>query len=398
MRTDSFSKDKHLPVRRFIADESKMATGLYGPCAIADDLDNIFNMFDPDATFLDGNEQGGISEKNLQNGAVSYDKLAEEVKEKFQEIATEQQLDSLRTELLEKADIKADKATSLSGYGITDAYTKDETDGFFGEVHTAISQKTEETVLYEETVNTPIWTNQPTYAGVLDLDTSDYYYVTLKDTDGTALPAGQFKLMPLYGKYAEAYETVFTLADLKTGNSGTLAENLPVEFTTDYKMRTAGVSTVSIPLNLPMESHLGKLTIFTTGQFIKTLKDGYFTSLFRTGTAVAHYNSGSATTSNSGSDTTIWHFLNNQGDDYKIGKFMDVFTIQMNGDKSFISDRNSFLRYQGYESTACKHIANHSAGFGFILSENTEISHALVYAVKSGYIRNGTVIRVTEVK
>ena len=43
MRTDSFSKEKHLPVRRFIADESKVATGLYGPCAIADDLDNIFN-------------------------------------------------------------------------------------------------------------------------------------------------------------------------------------------------------------------------------------------------------------------------------------------------------------------------------------------------------------------
>ena len=41
MKTDSFSKEKHLPVRRFIADESKVATGLYGPFAIADDIDNI---------------------------------------------------------------------------------------------------------------------------------------------------------------------------------------------------------------------------------------------------------------------------------------------------------------------------------------------------------------------
>ena len=86
MRTDSFSKEKHLPVRRFIADESKVATGLYGPRAIADDLDNLFAMFDPEATFLDGSEQGGISCRNLQNGAVSYEKLGEEVKLKFQGI------------------------------------------------------------------------------------------------------------------------------------------------------------------------------------------------------------------------------------------------------------------------------------------------------------------------
>ena len=131
MRTDSFSKEKHLPVRRFIADESKVATGLYGPRAIADDLDNLFSMFDPEATFLNGSEQGGISEKNLQNSAVTYEKLSEEVKTKFQGIATEQQLSSLRKELDEKVDSKAKKSTTLSGYGITDAYTKEETEKGF---------------------------------------------------------------------------------------------------------------------------------------------------------------------------------------------------------------------------------------------------------------------------
>ena len=422
MRTDSFSKEKHLPVRRFIADESKVATGLYGPRAIADDLDNLYSMFDPEATFLDGSEQGGISEKNLQNGAVSYEKLSEEVKGKFQGIASEQQLSSLGKELDEKLDAKADQSTTLSGYGITDAYTKEETKTNFlskgdfieekaqlatsdmlnqavCDVNVSVSKKLEETVLHEEVVNTPVWQNQPTYEGNLAFDTSDFYYVTLKNTDGTALPSGQFKLMPMYDKYAEAYETVFTLDGLKTGNSGTLTENLPVEFTSDYKMRTAGVERVVATLNLPMDSNLGKLTIETTGQFIKKAKDGYFASSFiANAPTVAHYNSGNATTSNSEGDKFIWHFVNNQGDDYKIGKFVDTLELQMNGEKSFITHRHSLLRYISYGTTTYKNIPTDSVGFGFILSENTKIIEISSYAVTQGYIRNGSVFTVTEVK
>ena len=421
MRTDSFSKEKHLPVRRFIADESKVATGIYGPRAIADDLDNLYSMFDPEATFLDGSEQGGISEKNLQNGAVSYEKLSEDVKGKFQGIASEQQLSSLGKELDEKLDAKADQSTTLSGYGITDAYTKEETKTNFlskgdfieekaqlatsdmlnqavCDVNVSVSKKLEETVLHEEVVNTPVWQNQPTYEGNLAFDTSDFYYVTLKNTDGTALPSGQFKLMPMYDKYAEAYDTIFTLNNLKTGNSGTLTENLPVEFTSDYKMRTAGVERVVATLNLPMDSNLGKLTIKTTGQFIKKAKDGYFTSSFTANaTTVAHYNSGNATTSNSEGDKFIWHFVNNQGDDYKIGKFVDTFELQMNGEKSFITHRHSLLRYISYGTTTYKNIPTDSVGFGFV-QKNTEIKSAETYAVRLGYIRNGSVFTVTEVK
>lgn len=35
---------------------------------------------------------------------------------------------------------KADKATTLSGYGITDAYTKEEIDNMIGNVETLLSQ------------------------------------------------------------------------------------------------------------------------------------------------------------------------------------------------------------------------------------------------------------------
>lgn len=261
-----------------------------------------------------------------------------------------------------------------------------------------IDNKLEETVLHEAVVNTPVWQNQPTYEGNLAFDTSEFYYVTLKNTDGTALPSGQFKLMPMYDKYAEAYETVFTLAGLNTGNSGTLTENLPVEFTSDYKMRTAGVERVVATLNLPMDSNLGKLTIRTTGQFIKKIKSGYFASNFSTSVGVAHYNSGATTTSNSDSDKTIWHFFNNQGDDYKIGKFVDTLELQMNGEESFITHRHSLLRYISYGTTTYKNMQTDSVGFGFILSENTKIPNASSFAVINGYIRNGSVFTVTEVK
>ncbi len=79
-----FSKDKNIPIRSFTADETKNASGLNGPKAIADDIDSIIAMFNPDAKIPVMNEAGeeqnvpgGISEKNLQNGAVSYEKLTE---------------------------------------------------------------------------------------------------------------------------------------------------------------------------------------------------------------------------------------------------------------------------------------------------------------------------------
>lgn len=396
MRTDSFSKDKHLPVRRFIADESKVATGLYGPSAIADDLDNIFNMFDPDATFLDGNEQGGISEKNLQNGAVSYDKLAEEVKEKFQEIATEQQLDSLRTELLGKADIKADKATSLSGYGITDAYTKDETDGFFGEVHTAISQKTEETVLYEETVNTPIWANQPTYEGTLDFDTSDYYYVTLNGADGAPLPDNQFMLKTFYTDNTPSYSTVFYLPGRLTGKE-ILKENVPVEFTADYKMRNAGVPTVEHLLNKSLDSSLD-IKITSVGEFIKTDPNDYVCSYYFADKNVSNYHSGAPTTWNSDASKYIWHYIGQGNDDGKIRKFVDEFRMMKKTDKYFTTERKHLSRVLLYGGTSYKNYTSQTIGFG-AAETGTVLTKVVVYSVRTtGYLRNGTMIRITEVK
>lgn len=102
------------------------------------------------------------------------------------------------------------------------------------------------------TVDTPVWTVQPTIEGVLneafEIWSIRPYFVTLKNTDGTDLESRQFKLCTTLDGYASAIEQIFTLTD----SSITLTENFPVDFKsissdrTSFEMRNAGVSQISI--------------------------------------------------------------------------------------------------------------------------------------------------------
>ncbi|MBO8161340.1 MAG: hypothetical protein H0Z24_06850 [Thermosipho sp. (in: Bacteria)] len=62
------------PQRTFTADEGDFSTGLAGPDQIEKDLDTINKMFDPLATH-DNNEQGGIGTENIQDNAITDDKI-----------------------------------------------------------------------------------------------------------------------------------------------------------------------------------------------------------------------------------------------------------------------------------------------------------------------------------
>lgn len=100
------------------------------------------------------------------------------------------------------------------------------------------------------TVDTPVWETQPTIEGTLneELKTweSNAYYMTLKNTDGTALESGQFKLCTTLDGYASAIDQIFTL------NSSAISENKPVDFKsissdrTSFEMRDAGVNSLII--------------------------------------------------------------------------------------------------------------------------------------------------------
>lgn len=419
MKTDSFSKEKHLPVRRFIADESKVATGLYGPNAIAEDIDNIHAMFDPLAEILGGTQQGGISEKNLQDGAVSEQKLAPGIREKLAHTASEELLADLRKELEQAMEEKAGRATTLSGYGITDAHTKEEIaellsqcqnaeefQAFRKEVSETLMQKTGETLLHEVTVDTPVWNNQPTFSGALDagFHTKDFFYVTLKDAAGNDLPDGQFMLKDFYTDDATVYSTVFSLKSLDTGFD-TLIENYPVEFTSltpAVKMRDAGVWEVSYtPKNWKLNGEKGSLKITVFGEFVQRLRTAYFVSSFGTNKNVASYHSNNSTSFQYDNTKQIIPYSPLGVASYKTNKFYDECKIERCGDNRYTTKRMTGLRYTNQGASSYGVSSQNVFGYGEIKEDDTFITKVNIQVggnVNNGVIRNGSVIRISEVK
>lgn len=407
MRTDSFSQEKHLPVRRFIADESKVATGLYGPRAIADDIDNIHAMFDPDADILGGDEKGGIGEKNLQDGAISYNKLQGDIRERIENSETRQKAEEREARLAALLDTKAEKSTTLKGYGITDAYTVDDIDQLAEELEADIATKADqievdnklqEVVLFETTVNTPVWTNQPSYSGDISsvFTVGEVYYITLKDTDGSPLKDGQFKLMDVYFQNANAYEPIFTLTDLNPGNTDKIVENKIVELTQDYLFRDAGVPYVEVALNRSMDEAF-HIKLSTIGEFVKRSTGEYISSFFRTDKNVSNYHSTRADLWNTDAAREIWHYISMQNGQSKNHKFRDDFTIHKTEGKYFWTERNLLVRAL-YDGTTYKHSTGQSIGFGEAESGITLLCVRQYTSGLEGVIRNGSIVRVTEVK
>lgn len=393
MRTDSFSREKHLPVRRFIADESKVATGLYGPCAIADDLDNLCAMFDPEADILNGEQKGGIGEKNLQNGAVTIDKLSADLKEQFAGFPSPEELEQKLTE-------KADKAVTLSGYGITDAYTRSELDEKLSGIQTSVEKALQETILFEAVADAPVWTNQPTVSGDVSCFSSDaYYYVTLQDTEGNALPANQFMLKDLYTETVAKYAPVFTLQSLHTGTE-TLQENDPVEFvfsTDGFQMRDAGIVLYEQKMeNFGLNDGTGSIRITVYGEVIPKTSNLYCYSHFKTDKSVSSYHSTNGTTAFQNDSTmdivayTAMAELSNAGN-----MLYDDTVLKKEGSGYFSVERNAVIRYNNKNAKAYQVI-----GFGKAAAHNTRLSSIAfrLNNTNNGTFRNGTRFIISEVK
>ena len=137
------------------------------------------------------------------------------------------------------------------------------------------------------TVDTPVWATQPTITGTLNEAFETWentpYFVTLKNTDGTALESGQFKLCTSLDGYASAIEQIFTL----TGSSITLKENFLVDFKsissdrTSFEMRDAGVSSIRInPKNLKSQRFVFALNQLSIVRNINNTKYLYLTDSF----------------------------------------------------------------------------------------------------------------------
>ena len=146
-------------------------------------------------------------------------------------------------------------------------------------MQTQINIKESKNTIVRSVIFTPIWTNQPSISPAT-LDPAfvngniNRYFVTLKNTNGSALSAGQFKLTLNKDGYAAAINQIFTLTNLATGNAGTLGENREVEFKevgSAFLLRNAGVN--SIKIDLPPELQNANLNVEMMGR----ITQGYYT-------------------------------------------------------------------------------------------------------------------------
>lgn len=479
-----FSKEKNIPIRSFIGDETKNSFGLNGPEAIADDIDTIINMFDPESSIDVINEDGtvtqipgGLDEKNLKPrllgkieqayeftkkdrffGLIINDDIIVNTTVSFAGIYAEYSAGKdVQCSVLREAehcesisritgirflDIESEIIVPCSfrfDFGFPDgrsyvlivsdpnyseqeivfanttvyewamqpkkptytasevgAYTKDETEKFVEKIAGST-----ESILYEDVVNTPEWSNQPTIEGALDtaINTEDFYYVTLKDSSGADLPAGQFMLKDTRATDATIYSTVFSLPDLATGEE-TLVENYPVEFTESGKMRSAGVWRAQYTLtDWLLKGSTGSVKITTIGEFIQRTNGAMFTSVFTANNNVSYYHSAHNTASQSDATKQIISYAPLSGKNYKVNRFYDESVLQRNGDETYTVKRKGFLKYISEGETGYTVTPYDAFGFGDILTDTklSSVSAQVSGNKNYGFIRNGTIIRVSEV-
>lgn len=318
-------------------------------------------------------------------GKVSTNELTEMIVDYFQK-------NPINVDLTDYAK----KASTLEGYGITDAYTRKEADERFGSAGGGSS----ETILYEDVVNTPRWERQP---GLSSMDsafnTDGFYYVTLKDADGNALPSGQFMLKDSYADDTTVYSTVFLLENLNTGTA-TLVENYPVEFISigiDYALRDAGITSyVQNTDALDISNGSGSIRMIVQGEVIPRNTNLYVYSVFRTDKNVASFHSTNGTTAFQNNSTKEIVAYSAMSELSNVGNMLyDSTVLKKNGSGYFSAERNVVIRYSD------KNVKSYQVfGFGKTLSEDTNIVSITfrLNNANNGMLRNGTKIIVSEVK
>ena len=281
-----------------------------------------------------------------------------------------------------------------SDVDLSNYYTKEETEEYIKK-----TAGMKEVILYEDVVNTQEWTNQPTYEGELDsaFNTDDFYYVTLKDASGNALPDRKFMLKDSYADGAAVYSTVFSFS---VPAGGALVENFPIEFTEigeTVKMRDAGVAliTATIPA-WSLQEDIGTLRTTVQGEFVPKTSNGYCYCMYKTDKNVASYHSANGTTvhQTDNSNQIVAHAAIAETGN-KDNMIFDDCTIRRDGNGNFSQVRNFVVRYTN------KNVKLYNVvGYGTAGTDEVKSVVAMSYLANNsiGLLRNGTHIRITEVK
>ena len=138
------------------------------------------------------------------------------------------------------------------------------------------------------------------------------------------------------------------------------------------------------------------------GEFIQRMAGAYMLSAGKTSKNVSNYHSLDDNSFQSELTTDILPYASfYEVSSYKTNKFTDELVIERVSDTCFLSRRNVMLRCLNPATDKYKVMAKSVVGHGTILAEDTILKCVRIQVAVNasrGFIRNGSVIRVTEVK
>ena len=201
------------------------------------EYDNLGQRLD---TLISGNEQGQVDTFNLAEGAVTAEIIADRA-------ITLSKLSLELLAMLNTINNKADKATTLAGYGITDAYTKDKIKSLLAGKLDAMSFDSEPTL------------NSPCY-----LTSGTVYSALTKKFDNSNIETGKGNLAPAQAIY-DGYEGSFNYS--KIGKIVTVALNITTLVAGKNYVQFSG-----LPYTALTASRLSSIAVYTTNNKLVNLR------------------------------------------------------------------------------------------------------------------------------
>lgn len=217
------------------------------------EYDNLGQRLD---TLISGNEQGQVDTFNLAEGAVTAEIIADRA-------ITLSKLSIELLAMLNTINNKADKATTLDGYGITDAYTKTTVKSLLAGKLDAMS-----------------FDNEPTFNSPCYLTSGTVYSALTKKFDNSNIETGKGNLAPAQAIY-DGYEGSFNY--VKIGKIVTVALNITTLIAGKNYVQFAG-----LPFKAMTASKLSSIAVYTTNNKLVNLRlDGSWLYISSPGTTFA---------------------------------------------------------------------------------------------------------------
>nr|WP_294368072.1 hypothetical protein [uncultured Ruminococcus sp.] len=250
---------------RITADETNLETVKSEITAARDAFDNLGERLDNllpnevDVITSDHMRDGAVKTLKIADAAVTQSKLSADLKSSISSIANKADTADVNVSLA----LKADKATTLDGYGITDAYTKTT-------VKTLLAGK----------LDAMSFDNEPTLNSPCYLTSGTVYSALTKKFDSSNIETGKGNLAPAQAIY-DGYEGSFNYS--KIGKIVTVALNITTLIAGKNYVQFAG-----LPFMAMTASRLSSFVVYTTANKLVNLRlDGSWLYINSPGTTFA---------------------------------------------------------------------------------------------------------------